>query len=179
MRKTEIRTPFDALEVNLGAFLERRLKRRHLPLQILVTNSDEEMAGEGHVLEIDAHTDINDEGAVMFDVAVQITLSSHDSKPRIHKQLAADIFEAIFCVPQPRNRRLRATPEVLRALNRVPGEPDNRPGPGIHVWDLNGPSMSMGPEGQTLKTFIVARAQLQPGNWKGALPYGQFDGLKV
>ena len=143
--------------------------------QVLSTNEFEERTAP-IVVQIDAHSDLADvEMGIMQSAGALITISGQiDNIPgRSHKDIVAHLYSAMFCVPKSEGRLLWANPECLLALNFTVGVADHRPCSSLHVWDLVGPSSSLGSNDSTADTIIAVRANFSAADWDGPEPYGQ------
>lgn len=162
-------------ERNLGAYLSGVLTKMRVAHQMLASNDFEERTAPV-VVEIDAHSDLKDmEMGVMQSSSMLVRVSGQvdEVKSRAHKDIVARLYAAMFCVPKPDARTLWASPQCLLALNFTVGKPDRRREKLLHVWDLVGPSSSLGQTDSTADTIIVATANFTGANWDGAQPYGQ------
>ncbi len=162
-------------ERNLGAYLSTVLKKIRVNYQVLASNDFEERVAPV-IVEVDAHSDLKDaEMGVMQSSSMLVRVSGQIDgvKSRSHKDIVARLYAAMFCVPKPNSRTLWASPECLLALNFTVGKPDNRPEKMLHVWDLVGPSSSLGQTDSTADTIIAATANFSGANWDGPEPYGQ------
>lgn len=176
------------LEVNLAWYFGKQFTPRSSAPRFFNTNNGEcyndpeTDAPPQHYVVIRAMNDVRESeqfpNAELLALAVEVvsTVDGYPDSPKTHKALVEKLYRSLVDVPVSNLRTLRASQNLLRSINRVPGSPDTRPEKEIHLWDLRDMALSVDgrTEGMVISSIFMGTATCSPTFWPSARPYGDI-----